>query len=43
VRRSNGIYWGGDFESTKELINKGAISNDNIRFFLDILAEPVRE
>ncbi len=34
IEISNGIYWGGDFESTKELINKGAISNDNIRFFL---------
>ena len=34
IEISNGIYWGGDFEFTKELINKGAISNDNIRFFL---------
>jgi len=34
IEISNGIYWGGDFESTKELINKGAINNDNIRFFL---------
>ena len=34
IEISNGIYWGGDFESTKELINKGAITNDNIRFFL---------
>jgi putative transcriptional regulator len=34
VEISNGIYWGGDFESTKELINKGEISKDNIRFFL---------
>lgn len=34
IEISNGIYWGGDFEFTKELINQGAISNENIRFFL---------
>jgi len=34
IEISNGIYWGGDFESTKELINNGAIGKDNIRFFL---------
>jgi putative transcriptional regulator len=34
VEISNGIYWGGDYESTKELINSGKISKDNIRFFL---------
>jgi putative transcriptional regulator len=34
IEISNGIYWGGDFEFTKELINKGSINNDNIRFFL---------
>jgi putative transcriptional regulator len=34
VEISNGIYWGGDFESTKELINKGEIKKENIRFFL---------
>lgn len=34
VEISNGIYWGGDFESTKELINSGIITKDNIRFFL---------
>jgi putative transcriptional regulator len=34
VEISNGIYWGGDFESTKELINSGKISKDNVRFFL---------
>jgi putative transcriptional regulator len=34
IEISNGIYWGGDFESTKTLINKGEISKDNIRFFL---------
>jgi len=34
VEISNGIYWGGDFESTKELINTGLIGKNNIRFFL---------
>lgn len=34
VEISNGIYWGGDFESTKDLINSGAITKNNIRFFL---------
>jgi putative transcriptional regulator len=34
IEISNGIYWGGDFESVKNLINKGAITKDNIRFFL---------
>ena len=34
VEISNGIYWGGDFESTKRLINEGKISKNNIRFFL---------
>jgi putative transcriptional regulator len=34
IEISNGIYWGGDFESTKELINKGLIKKNNIRFFL---------
>ena len=29
-----GIYWGGDFETTKTLINEGKISKKNIRFFL---------
>ena len=31
---SNGIYWGGNFEITKELINSGVITKNNIRFFL---------
>lgn len=31
---SNGIYWGGDFESTRDLINEGKIHKNNIRFFL---------
>ena len=34
IEISNGIYWGGDFESTKDLINKGLIKRTNIRFFL---------
>jgi putative transcriptional regulator len=34
IEISNGIYWGGDFESTKKLINNGLINKDNIRFFL---------
>ena len=31
---SNGIYWGGDFNSTRDLINQGKIHKNNIRFFL---------
>lgn len=34
VEISNGIYWGGDFALTKNLINTGEITKDNIRFFL---------
>lgn len=34
VEISSGIFWGGDFELTKGLINNGAIKKDNIRFFL---------
>lgn len=34
VEISNGIYWGGDFETTKHLINTGKIGRNNIRFFL---------
>lgn len=34
IEISNGIYWGGDFESTKDLINSGKIKKENIRFFL---------
>ncbi|HLF53523.1 YqgE/AlgH family protein [Flavobacterium sp.] len=34
IEISNGIYWGGDFELTKDLINEGKIKEDNIRFFL---------
>jgi putative transcriptional regulator len=34
IEISNGIFWGGDFESTKDLINTGIIKKKNIRFFL---------
>ena len=34
IEISNGIYWGGDFETTKHLINTGEINKNNIRFFL---------
>jgi len=34
IEISNGIFWGGDFELTKELINTGLIKKKNIRFFL---------
>ena len=34
VEISNGIYWGGDFASTRDLINEGKINKNNIRFFL---------
>lgn len=34
IEISSGIYWGGDFESTKELITKGLIKKNDIRFFL---------
>lgn len=34
IEISNGIFWGGDFELTKNLINEGKIHKENIRFFL---------
>ena len=34
VEISNGIFWGVDFELTKNLINTGQVKKDNIRFFL---------
>lgn len=34
IEISNGIYWGGDFESARGLINSGAIGKNDIRFFL---------
>ncbi|MGG7035481.1 MAG: YqgE/AlgH family protein [Flavobacterium sp.] len=34
IEISNGIFWGGNFEYAKEMINNGQIKKDNIRFFL---------
>ena len=34
IEIAEGIYWGGDFESTKDLINNDIIKQNNIRFFL---------
>jgi putative transcriptional regulator len=34
IEISDGIYWGGDFDITRELINNGTIHKENIRFFL---------
>jgi putative transcriptional regulator len=34
IEISKGIYWGGDFETTKTLLNKGEIKKSTIRFFL---------
>ena len=34
VEIANGIYWGGDFNITLNLINEGKITKKNIRFFL---------
>ncbi|AWM12878.1 YqgE/AlgH family protein [Flavobacterium sp. NRK F10] len=34
VEIANGIYWGGDFNVTLDLINEGKITKKNIRFFL---------
>ena len=34
IEISDGIFWGGDFELTKSLINENKITSDNIRFFL---------
>ena len=34
IEISNGIFWGGDFELTKNLINEGKITKEQIRFFL---------
>lgn len=30
----DGIYWGGDFHAVSELLNKGEITGDEIKFFL---------
>ena len=34
IEISNGIFWGGDFELTRKLMNSGKIMQSNIRFFL---------
>jgi len=34
IEISNGIFWGGEYETTKNLINSGKINKNNIRFFL---------
>ncbi|NNE76195.1 MAG: YqgE/AlgH family protein [Pricia sp.] len=34
IEISDGIYWGGDFDKTIDLINKKVISEEDIRFFL---------
>lgn len=34
IEISNGIYWGGNFEYAKKMINAGKIKKENIRFFL---------
>jgi putative transcriptional regulator len=34
IEISDGIFWGGDFDKTVELINQKVISNTDIRFFL---------
>ncbi|WP_339712512.1 YqgE/AlgH family protein [uncultured Kriegella sp.] len=34
IEISDGIYWGGDFDDTVNLINQKVISEDDIRFFL---------
>jgi putative transcriptional regulator len=34
IEISNGIFWGGDFETAKKMLNNGSIKEDNIRFFL---------
>ncbi len=34
IEISDGIFWGGNFEKTVELINNGTITEQDIRFFL---------
>ena len=34
IEISNGIYWGGEYETIKNLINNNKINKNNIRFFL---------
>jgi putative transcriptional regulator len=34
IEISNGIYWGGEYDTIKNLINNNKINKNNIRFFL---------
>ncbi|HRJ17203.1 MAG TPA: YqgE/AlgH family protein, partial [Saprospiraceae bacterium] len=34
VKVTEGVYWGGDFDKLKFLINSGLVTPDNIRFFV---------
>ena len=34
IKVSRGVYWGGDFDKLKFLINSGLIKSNNIRFYL---------
>jgi len=34
IEISDGIYWGGDFDSVTDLINRGELKTNDIRFFL---------
>jgi putative transcriptional regulator len=34
IEISNGLFWGGNFELTRSLINEGKINKEDIRFFL---------
>lgn len=34
IKISNGLYWGGDFDIVKSLINKGEVAPNQIRFFM---------
>jgi len=34
IEVTNGIYWGGDFSQLSNLLNKGLVKDDDIRFFL---------
>lgn len=34
VKVLSGVYWGGDFEQLKELVQRGEIRSDDIRFYV---------
>jgi putative transcriptional regulator len=34
IEVANGVFWGGDFKQLQELLNKGALKESDIRFFL---------